>query len=683
MKHYWLFLLSLCVNTSIFSQNNSFFSKQVSAVHTVIQTQHYKPKPLNDSLSKAVFYLFIEQLDSDRNLFLKSDIDAFKTDELKLDDYIETGKVKFINKYITTLSKRVESSIKLFNALENETLDYSGKDTLYFKPQKKHQYFNKKEDLIRYLRKRVRYKIITGLIEEDSIFDSLKTNFKTLVKTEKTKVLSREICSLEEIKNQNGGIDQFVKEAFLNAYCQYHDPHSLFFNGSDKQAFERSVATNQETFGIETTKTKKGEVVISYITPGSPAFKNGKIETNDIVKSLTSNEVVLETLCVSNKDITDFMNHENHHTITFKIKKKNGTIHHIKLTRKSTKIEDNTINSFILSNKRDLGYINIPSFYTDLESPNGFGVANDIAKEIYKLQKENIGGLILDLRFNSGGSMSEAFKLSGMFINRGPLCILDFSDGTQQTIKDANRGVLFTKPILIIINTFSASASELFASVMQDYNRAIIVGSNSYGKASAQSIYALGEKQDLGFCKVTVEKFYRVTGKSNQALGVIPDIELPSLYEGYEINENHQKFALKNDSVKVSLKHIPIRKNNFNEIIKISKKHVDSSKSFSKIKKINTLFLDKYFYTDYEYPLTLNNIYTHITDYNNLLEGLESFDKSTSIKVKNIAATIERLNYNQDEKEMNALILKSLSEDIYIDASYEILNNYINTNTPN
>src|SRR5690606_9880516 len=385
-----------------------------------------------------------------------------------------------------------------------------------------------------YWNKRLRYLIISEAIDRDSVWSSLDKNFKTLEKELKPKIIQNQLCLIDEMLQKNGSLDVMVQELFLNAFTSYQDPNSSFFNDVDKTLFEASVSNSQLTFGITTTKNKDGDIVIAHISPGSPASLNGNFEDNDIIKSLTAKKQVLETYCVSNDDITAFISDEKNNTIIFKLKKQNGSIQDVELINSILKVEENTTTGYVLQSTTNVGYIKIPGFYTDLESPNGLGLANDVAKELYKFDKEDIKGLILDLRFNGGGSMKEAADLSGMFINRGPLAILKFNNGETFTVKDMNRGSLFQKPIVILIDNFSASASELFAAAMQDYNRAVIVGSPSHGKSSAQVILPLDEEGTLGFTKLTTEAFYRVTGKSHQSIGVTPDIVLPSLHDNFK-----------------------------------------------------------------------------------------------------------------------------------------------------
>ncbi len=657
------------------AQNDPLFCKQTAAIQRLISKSHYSPKPVNDSLSKGVFELFLNQLDENKRYFYQSDIDAFKVDEYKIDDYLLSNSCDFIHKYAQTLKKRMAFSKSIVQDLRNETFDYSGKDTLYFTPNNKDVYFKDEIKAKSYWNKRIRYLIISKLIEEDSLLENIERNFKVRAAEIKPKIIENQLCLLDEALNQKGSIDVLVKETFLNALLNYQDPNSSYFNDSDKTEFESSVANDQLSFGIATTKNNDGEIIIAYISPGSAAFKNGTIEANDVLQSLLSGKNLLETYCVSNDDILAFINNEKHETIIFKIKKPNGSIEAVELTKTRTKIEDNSVRGYVLQNEMDFGYIKISSFYTDLESPNGLGLANDVAKELYKLNQENIKGLIIDLRFNGGGSMKEAAELSGMFIDRGPLSVIKYPAGDTYTIRDMNRGSLFSKPILVLINNFSASASEFFASVMQDYNRGIIVGSPSHGKSSAQTILPLSEIENLGFCKITVEKFYRITGLSHQSVGVIPDVLIPSLYDNFKTNEGFEKHALKPDSVETTMKYDRFKSFPLQFINSNSNKRVENNPSFKAIKEINSIVLDDYINKVSKYPLTLDNIYNDLNGYNMLWTDFYSLldAQSTSISARNTISTDEILNYNEDDKTANDMILEDIANDVYIEEAHKIL----------
>jgi len=679
LKNISLLLLLSLVTLFGYSQDKDQFCNQIAALKTVIKTNHYQPKVVDDSLSTNVFNLFLNSLDDDKRLLTKSDIATFETDRLSLDDYIKNGNCDFIDKYAAVLNKRIENSKNIISSLESENFDYTGKDTLRFQPEAKFAYFKDDESIKRYWSKRIRYNILYTLVENDSVLENLQSDFKTLENELKPKLIQKELCKLEERQNRLGSLDNYVKEAFLNAYLQYHDPNSSFFNASEKDMLVNSLSNDQLSFGLITSKNEDGDIIIVHITPGSSAFNNGNFEVNDVIKSLQTKAITLETYCVSNQDVMAFTSDSNHNTITFKIKKQNGSVEAIELTKTKTKTEENTVSGYIIEDKSKVGYISIPSFYSDLESPNGLGLANDVAKELYKLQKENIQGLILDLRFNGGGSMKEAADLSGMFINRGPLSILKYPNGETFTVRDVNRGALFTKPIVVLVNNFSASASEFFAASMQDYNRAVIIGSKTHGKATAQVILPLDADGVLGFSKLTVEKFYRVTGKSHQAKGVVPDIILPNLYDGFKTQEEFTAHALKNDSI-TSIKFPKLKQLPIEQLKKRSVSRYSSNDKFDAIKNLNQLIKTNYFELDTKYLLTLDNVYREMMNYRNQWKTinipLEKYDSSFTIK--NTEYTNEVMSYNEDKKTINQAILKDIKNDIYIEEAQAILHDLLN-----
>jgi carboxyl-terminal processing protease len=675
MKKILLIFLLLLFTLNCKSQVSIDFCEQLEKLQELINTKHYSPKQLNDVSSQSILKLFIDNLDLNKHFFTQQDIKLFNADATKIDDYLKLNQCDFIDTYITKLTQKINTSKQIIKSFDHSVFDYSGKDNLVINSKDKLEYPKDAKDLKRYWSQRVRYLIIKKIIEDNVDNKILGRDFRTLEKAVKPSIISNQICLIDELLNQNGGIEQFVKNEFLNAYVKFQDPNSSYFSFSDKMVFEHSIAKNQLTFGILTAKDKSGDIVIKKILPGSAAFKSTKIDEDDIIISITSGNDKLETLCISNSDILDFFNNNNHKKIKLSIRKRSGTVEDVELTKTRVKVEGNAIRAYILGNELKIGYIKIPSFYTDLESPFGLGLANDVAKEIFRLQKENVKGLIIDLRFNGGGSMREAADLSGMFINKGPLSIIKQKNGHSFTIKDYKRGSLFTKPILILINNYSASASEFFAAAMQDYNRAIIVGSTSYGKSSAQVILPLDNTKNLGFCKVTQEKFYRITGQSHQSKGVIPDVVLPSFYDGFKISERFETHAFINDSIAVKLKHTPSKAIDFNSINKKSKFRIDTSLVFKKIKTVNHKLLSDYINKQVNYPLTLRNVKNDLDHFNKIWDDYKNIDdlKTGIIPVKNTKFLEELLQYDAEESELNVTTLDDISKNSYIIESYNII----------
>ncbi len=677
-----LLLIFVFLYNLSYAQTDTLFCKQLVAVKQLVKDNHYQPKAINDSMSKSVFNLFIKGLDNDKDYFLLSDIKQLQADQLMLDDYLLADNCSFIDKYTTVLTQRVEDSKAILEQLNTKTPDYSGGLTLQYLPLDQYSYPKDYKALEVALEKLVAYKVISVLIDKHQDLKTISANFYTIETSIRLDVIKNQLCLLEELSNSDGGIDRYVKNAFINAYLHYQDPHSTFFNPTEKLIYEGGLSSNQFSFGIITDKNKQGQIIIVDITPGSAAFKNGNFEIDDVIVSLTANDATLKTLCVSNHDIEAFLNKEEHKTVSFLLKKKNGTLQNITITKTKIKVEDNAIRGFLLGTEANLGYIKIPRFYTNDESPNGRGLTSDFAKELYKLQKQNIEGLIIDLRFNGGGSMQEAAELTGMFIDRGPVTIIETKNKESYTIRDNKRGTFFSKPIVVLVNSYSASASEFFASAMQDYNRALIVGSTTHGKSSAQRILPLDVNNNLGFCKITIETFYRVTGQSHQAKGVIPDLKLPSIYDDLDSGEQYYEYALKNDTITAKLKHKPLQKKDYSSIINNNKQRVLANNAFSLISQNNIKLKESLFTKGEKYPLTIENVLKSKQKKKDLINQIFPDQTQVSlIKVFNTKPTEELLNYSKEDQTLNSEIITQLSKDIYIAESYNILKDLIHLNS--
>lgn len=632
---------------------------------------------MNDSLSKGVFKLFIQKLNETYWFFLKSDMEEFEKDQFALDDYIQNGNCDFIDKYVTTYSRRMEEAKKYVIDLKGSHPDYSGRDSVTFGDPNFQKSFKDTSEAKDSWKRRIAYDVLVKITEQDSVFARMEMQLDSLVTTTLPGVIENQLCLFQELQNKRGGIELFVKEAFLNALANFQDPNTSFFSPNDKDNFESSLSTNQLTFGVYPDKNEKGEIEVLYVAPGSVAHKNGSIEESDIIKEMYSISLgqQFDTHCISVDEIYSFLNDNNNETVLFKIKKKDGDFEHIELTKGVLKSPENLTRGYVIKKDIPMGYINIPSFYTDMESPNGQGVANDVIKEIFKLEKAQIEGLILDLRFNGGGSIREAIELCGMFIDQGPVAIFKSGNNSMELFNDYHKGMLFSKPMVIIINGYSASASEFFTATLQDYRRAIVVGAESYGKSSSQVVLPLSDYKDMGYCKVTTNCFYRINGASNQSVGVMPDIAFPSVYNGLETAEKYLDFVLENDTLAETPVFKPLMIQDYDKIMDRSNLRVAESTSFQFIEKINTTVREGYFGEDRSFPLTLNHVYTDLSDYQGIWSRFEQhfYTKRTEITASNSPSVDELLTYNPEEKELNELMLEGISEDIYIEEAYRIL----------
>ncbi len=663
---------------SLLGQNSAKTCELLFKINTLIQREHYHPKPVDDSLSVYVFDTFIDNLDSNRNLFTNIEYEKLYKHRLKLDDYILQNDCSFMNDFVAMYQFALERKKKTLEKIRIEVLDYNGKDTVKFS-KKNFPFELVTTDFDWVWKKRMKFDILEDISKLSNNFDSLQNNFPKLEKTAKTKIFDTNLCKVKNIIESKKGIAYYLQNDFLNIFCSYFDPHTNFFSQDARSSFMSSLTTSGLSLGLNVTLNEKEEIIIDEVVPGGPAAKTNKFEKGDVVIKI-SNKKGEEYLvsCTALDKIGELIFSDSNEIIEMTIQKKNGNILDISLKKQIMKATNNAVSSFIVEKGIKIGYIKIPNFYSDFDGFSPQGCADDVAKEIVKLKQDNIQGLAIDLQDNGGGSMEEAIKLAGMFIDYGPVSVLVNSKNKQTILKDYNRGSVYYGPIVILINGNSASASEFFSSTMQDYNRAMIVGSSSLGKASMQTILPLDNNQQ-DFIKLTVEKFYRITGDSNQIKGIIPDIAFPVLFDSILAREISYKTALKYDEIHTKIRFTPFRKDYYPAIIEQSISRSKNNSIFNEIilmnQKINTLFKDQ----KKPLALTFKDVFNDIHEidilWNNVKKMVTTENKCI---ISNTSYDAEKLKFDDYQKEINTFKIKELKTNPYIEEVVDILYDYHN-----
>ncbi|MBA4167361.1 MAG: hypothetical protein H0X41_07460, partial [Chitinophagaceae bacterium] len=362
------------------------------------------------------------------------------------------------------------------------------------------------------------------------------------------------------------------------------------------------------------------------------------------------------------EEISELLDQSNSTHLNLTVRKANGTEKTVSLNKEKIKNEENAVKGFILKGENRIGYIYLPDFYTAYNGSTG-SCANDVAKEIVKLKKENIEGLILDLRFNGGGSLQEALDMAGIFIDDGPLCIIRGKNGKPVTLKDANKGTIYDGPMTLLVNSQSASASELLSAVMQDYNRAVILGCTTYGKGTAQVIMPVdttgstNNVQEFGYVKVTTSKFYRVNGKTTQNTGVVPDIVFPDLFDGLHYHESASASALLADTVKRNGYYKPLPALPLSGLAAKSKLRIAGNKDFQSIRLFSRILGDSSIKVKPDLDLKLL--------------------KSAKYEAMSNAFDKNMLSADPYYSEANNGWIEKLDRDVYIEESYNILHDLI------
>lgn len=396
-------------------------------------------------------------------------------------------------------------------------------------------------------------------------------------------------CLFESREFEQGELYQFLQDAFLKSLAAAYDPHTVFMSKDEVALLSRMLSSTDKTFGIVLDQNYKGDIIIGDIVPGSAAWNSNQLNIEDKILSVHQEDSTFLFSCVSMRDAYFYINSPDLDELDFLIEKQDGKEVLVHLAKTKMAVESNRINSFILEGDTKLGYIYLPSFYSNDDVyeylPNG--CANDMAKEIIRLKREGIDALIVDLRNNAGGSMLEAVRSAGMFIDYGALCIEKDRSGDPELLKDLSRGTIFNGPLVVMINNGSASASELFAAALQDYNRAVITGSSSFGKSTSQVVIPIGDiysqKVDSivssGYIKLTTGRFYRVTGDSHQKVGVKPDVFIRDSETGSGYVEKSLPFALDAETIDKESYYRPLEKLPIDSLSLLSEKRLENHSS--------------------------------------------------------------------------------------------------------
>lgn len=650
--------------------------QKIESVQNAIKNLHFQPVEINETERKEIMSLYLNLIDDDNYFFTLNDQQAFQkiASEKGLCDAFKYSIItykKSLERYDSLTSNFYKKAIVL---KKGENLISNSSNNNHLRPVEK-DYIKQLElsfklDYLNALNAKfgadsTLEKKITSKLDEDIRFK--------LAQSEK-KFITRKLSNSQDFETD-------LMNDFLNAIALRFDPHSGYFSTASKEAYEEELSSERLVYGIQFVENEAFDIEVTALTPGSSAWNSNEILEGDILLELIDYKDVKHEL--NNKGMTylsQILTNPEGKEAIFKVKHKNGGISQVKLVKTKVENTDNSFTGYVLKDEKNkFGYIALPSFYTDFEGDVQLGCANDVAKEIILLKKDSIQGLILDLRNNGGGSLKEAIELSGLFIDEGPMSIYQPKTEKPYLLKDMNRGTVYNGPLIVLVNSMSASASEFFAGCMQDYQRALIVGDRTYGKGTAQSIFPVS--QDLNnedFVKVTSGKFYHVSSRSNQELGIIPDIYLEDVYSEIDYYlESNELYHLKNDSTskKTIFKALAIK--NKNVLVQNSKNRTSTSLAFEQIKK-NAKSLAKRVQEDQKIPLDLESFLVYRSENEKFWDEVyknELLEKKT-FEVGNHAFANKLLTLDESEQKFNQKIKDGIQKDILLHESFFILKDF-------
>ncbi|WP_291286263.1 S41 family peptidase [Flavobacterium sp.] len=667
--------LALMLTTNfLFSQSSDPTCEIVNKINAVIQEEHIRPKPVDDSLSIFVFDNLINELDPSRNIFFKTEYDKMAEKyRTNLDDFILSNDCSFLTDITSKYKDGLLRTKQVLEKIQATPIDYNKNDTIRFY-KKSFPFYLKKEDIEKVWLKKIRYQILDEIAETSDNLDSIKANFQSIELKSKKLILTNEICRINTLLETNTK----QEEKFYNFFCTYFDPHTAYFSDDSKTSFVASLSKEHLSLGMTVNLNEKNEIIVAEIDPNGPAYQTGQIKKGDQIISISNQKETLQVSCASLESISTLILSESNKSITLTLKRNSGKSFDVYIEKKVMKDEENSVFSFIIGKDSKIGYIKIPSFYADLEGNSRKGCADDVAREVIKLERDDIKGLVIDLIDNGGGSMEEAIKLAGMFIDYGPLSIVVDRNQGKSVINDPYKGLIYKGPIVILVNSNTASASEFFSTILQDYNRALLLGSNTLGKATMQTILSLDETKNTDFLKITINKFYRVTGKSHQYIGVKPDVVLPEFYEDVYQKESDFPTAIKNDSITPFLKFKPyVKRVLIDKLAKNSTTRLADNYFFNNIKEINQKIDQLVNKPKAEIPMTLEAVFKQKKIVNSLWKEINTFnDENNPLDVYNSTVNQFLLGVYPNDKTINQYQIDNLKTNPYLNEAVNVINEF-------
>jgi carboxyl-terminal processing protease len=536
------------------------YERILTTVADILEQAHFSPKQLDDNFSKAVFKQYIDALDPEKQIFRQQDIIQLKKYETTIDNELRTGKMAFVPAVDELYKARMGQIAGFYKTILSQPFDFTASETLGTKAVQ--NYAGTDAEQIDMWRKRLKFMTLERYAEALDQREKNKGKADFVAKPDSTleresretvaRIWERNLARM----NKKFGLDEKFN-LYVGTIAETMDPHTEFFPPVEKRGFDEQMSGRFFGIGAQLAE-KDGVIKIESVITGSPAWKSGEVQVNDVI--LKVGQGTAEPIDISGYETTDavqIIRGKRGTEVRLTLKKEDGTIKVVSIIRDEIVQEEAYARSAVIEkNGKKIGFIHLQDFYADFDDPNGAYSARDVAKALKALKAENVDGVVLDLRFNGGGSLQEVIKMVGLFIEDGPVVQVKDRDGEVSVSGDKDKTVLYDGPFAVMINEYSASASEIFAAAIQDYGRGIIIGSQSYGKGSVQRNIGLDRDagyfssvSELGTIKVTTQKFYRINGGSVQLEGVKPDVVLPDNWEFSASKERDAPHALPWDEV--------------------------------------------------------------------------------------------------------------------------------------
>ena len=555
MKHRYLFLIIPLIFIGFTFSDKKFSDPNkdrllIEIVKYVVEKGHYNKIEINDDVSEKIFSSLINQFDNQKRFFLKSDIKNFEKYKFKLDDQIKNYDLTFFNLVYETSKLRFEEIKKYYNEIIANPFDFNSKETLDLDFENKDYSKNKNEVKQRW-RKQLKFSTLDiALLKLGDSLDFIDDR----VYNESLAIVKKNTEDFFEFYEDMDRDDWF--SSYINSFLNQLDPHTFYFQPDDKERFDVNISGKFNGIGARLTKTE-GTIKIVEIIIGGPIWKDKLLDVGDIILKVSQEgEEPVDVVGVKLDDAIKLIKGPAKSYVTLTVKKIDGSIRDVKIMRDLVELEEVYAKSTLISKENvNYGYISLPKFYVDFSDYKNRNSAEDVKNHIIKLKNNGMQGLILDLRNNGGGSLQTVVDMTGLFIEKGPVVQVKSIGNRKKVLYDRNPEIVWDGPLVVLINEMSASASEILAAALQDYKRAVIIGSEkSFGKGTVQNIIDLNKfisnsNFDMGALKITTDKFYRINGESVQLEGVKSDVVIPDSYMYIFNGERDEKNPLQWDKI--------------------------------------------------------------------------------------------------------------------------------------
>ncbi len=669
----------------------------------VIERGHYDPAVIDDNFSKGIYKDYIEALDPSKRFFIQSDIDEFVVFETQIDDQIKNKDLSFFNLTYDRLVKRLNESKEFYKDILAKPFDYSIKED-FNTDYDKLPYAKNATELKEKWRKQIKLSTLSSLTDkikmqedkkngvipekkekkegeafkkDEAVDNSPPKSFEQLEKETRESSLK----SLNEYFDFIGDLDQNDWfSVFVNAIATRFDPHTNYFPPDEKERFDVSMSGKLEGIGARLQK-KNDYTEISELISGGPAWRGKELESGDIIiKVAQGNAEPVEVVGMHLDDVVKKIKGPKGTEVRLTVKKVDGTIKIISIIRDIVEIEETYAKSSIVEkNGLKYGIINLPKFYIDFENNDSRDAGKDIAIEVDRLKSAGVQGIIMDLRDNGGGSLKTVVDIAGLFIEDGPVVQIKSAGKKQEVLYDKDKKIQWDGPLVIMQNSFSASASEILAAAIQDYRRGIIIGSKqSYGKGTVQNVIDLNQfvrgssVGDLGALKTTTQKFYRITGGSTQLEGVSSDVAIPDRYAYLKMGERDIDNAMPWDKIEPAQFKFWDKQDNFDVAIENSKKRIASNDKFKLIDE-NAKWIDQR-NKENVYSLNIDQFKAEQKAIEEKAKKYKSLaDYKNSLQFSSLPNEVEAMKTDVSLKEKRERWHESLSKDIYVEEAINVL----------